>query len=132
MSRAEFDGERVQETIEAAKAAGMEMGEQEARELADGDYPKTTEQVMAELNRRGLAATDWRMQRMVKDPDLRPREVGGTFCWSKEDVDRVAETMASYGMLTMAALYRRELGVTWAQEADMRRRAKAEKEAAHA
>jgi len=28
---------------------------------------------MAEINRRGLAATDWRIQRLTRDPELRLR-----------------------------------------------------------
>ena len=132
MSRAEYDELRTRENVEGARAVGMRMSEQEARYLADADYPKTTEQVIAELNRRGLAATDWRMQRMTRFPDLRPREVGGTFFWSKKAVDRVSEQMEELGMLTVSARYRKELGVTWAQEQEMRCRVKAEKEAANA
>lgn len=131
MTRKEYDDERAQENREGARAVGMRMSEQEARYLADADYPKTTEQVMAELNRRGLAATDWRIQRLTRFPDLRPREVGGVFAWSKRDVDRMAERMEELGMLTISALYRKELGVTWAQEQEMRRRVQAEKEAAN-
>jgi len=132
MSRAEYDELRTRENVEGAQAVGMRMSEQEARYMADADYPKTTEQVIAELNRRGLAATDWRLQRLTRFPDLRPREIGGTFMWTKEAVDRVAEQMLDLGMLTVSARYRKELGVTWAQERDMRRRAIAEKEAVNA
>ena len=132
MTRREYDELRARENIEAARAVGMRMSEQEARYLADADYPKTTEQVMAELNRRGLAATDWRLQRLTRFPELRPREVGGTFAWSKQAVDRVADKMEEFGMLTVSAHYRKELGVTWAQEQELRRQAKETKEAAHA
>jgi hypothetical protein len=44
-------------------------------------------------------------------------------------VDRVADYMASMNELTTSALYRKELGLTWTEEQDIRRRVKAEKAA---
>jgi hypothetical protein len=125
MSRAEYDEHRVRTHMQAG------MGEDEARKHHEASYPRSTDMVIFELQARGLAATDWRMQRMVRDPNLRPREVSGTFCWTKKDVDRVAGRMLELGMLAISAMYRQELGITWTQEQELRR-AKAEKEAGNA
>ena len=60
MSRAEYDEHRVRMNM----AAGM--GGDEARTRHEASYPLSTQAVMFELQKRGLDATDWRIQRLTR------------------------------------------------------------------
>jgi hypothetical protein len=125
MTRAEYDGERMRVLM-----AGLSMGEDEARKQLEREYPKCTDAAIAELQRRGLSATEWRVHRhCTLRPKLAPPVVGGSRAWGKQHIDDFAEILESHGCLMPSAIYRAELGVSWSEEQAIRRRIKAEKEA---
>jgi|GEM_PF-5988617 len=130
MTRREFDEERMRVLTAAGQAANPE----EARRLVEMSYPKSTSAAIDELRFRGLDATEWRVLDYCEtNPGLAPPIVGGSRVWGKQHIDELAEVLESHGKLLPSAIYRKELGISWAQEQEIRRRLEAErKEAAHA
>jgi hypothetical protein len=109
------------------------MTEAEARASHELRYPKGTVHAILELERRGLRSSEWRVLAFVDaHPDQAPLVVGGSRAWTKENVDAFARYLEERGDLAPAAAYRKELGLSWQQEQELKRLVKAEKEASHA
>jgi len=115
LSRMEFDRLRVQELLDA----GTAEDEAEAERLVEADYPKCTRQAIEELRFRGLDARPWRIECCCQDKTLSPPMVGGSRCWAKGHIDRLAEVLEAEGHLTIPALYRKELALDGTVEDEM-------------
>ncbi len=127
LNREQYDGERVRVLM-----AGAGLDETEARKHLEREYPKASNEVVAELNFRGFAATDWKTEMFCQhNRQLAPRVVGGSRAWGKVHIDDFAAWLEARFDFTVAALYRQELGISWAEERAIIRRMEAEKEASH-
>jgi hypothetical protein len=102
----------------------------EARQMQDCNYPKSTKAVIDELRFRGLNASEWRLHQLCQNPVFRPEEVAGTFIWSQEAIDRVADEMERCDWLTAAAQRRKELGISYEEEQRIVEQVIAEREVA--
>ncbi len=129
MTRREYDEERLRVLRE-----GLGLDEAEARRRLEKEYPKATAAAIQELQFRGLDCSEWKALDYCRTrPELAPPVVGGSRVWGKQHIDDFAEVLESHGKLLPSAIYRAELGISWAQEQEIRRRLEAErKEAAHA
>ncbi len=127
LNREQYDGERLRVLM-----AGAGLDEAEARKHLEREYPKASNEVVAELNFRGFAATEWKTEMFCQNNRrLAPRVVGGSRAWGKVHIDDFAAWLEARADFTVAALYRRELGISWAEERAIIRRMEAEKEARH-
>lgn len=132
ISRQEYDEWKIAELQDDARAVEAHRTELGARELHEGSYPKSTSDAMEELNERGFAATDWRIERLCRFPELAPQTVGGTRLWSKVAIDNVAAAMERNGQFTASARWRKDHGLTWRDEqAMLRRHQESKREVAH-
>ena len=108
LSREEFDRFRVQHFLDE----GTAQDEADGQRLVDGEYPKSTRQAILELRLRGLDATPWRIECCCRHKELAPPTVGGSRCWAKGHIDRLADVLEDEGHLTIAALVRQERDVS--------------------
>ena len=127
LNREQYDAERIRVIMR-----GNDLDEVEARKYLEREYPKASDEVVVELNFRGFAATEWKTEMFCRhNRQLAPRVVGGSRAWGKVHIDDFAAWLESHNDFTVAALYRQELGITWAEERAIIRRMEAEKEASH-
>lgn len=127
MTRQEYDGERVRVLM-----AGLDLNEADARKRLEREYPKSTDAVIDELRFRGLDATEWRVTSHCRLwPDLAPPIVGGSRAWGRQHIEDFAEDLEAGGVLMPSAIYRSELGISWAEEQAIRARLQAEREVNH-
>ena len=127
LNREQYDGERLRVLM-----AGAGLDEAEARKQLEREYPKASNEVVAELNFRGFAATEWKTEMFCQNNRrLAPRVVGGSRAWGKVHIDDFAAWLEARADFPVAALYRQELGISWAEERAIIRRMEAEKEANH-
>ena len=127
LNRDQYDAERMRLIM-----GGTGLEETEARKHLEREYPKASNEVVAELNFRGFAATEWKTEMFCQhNRQLAPRVVGGSRAWGKVHIDDFAAWLEARADFTVAAMYRQELGITWAEERAIIRRMEAEKEASH-
>jgi hypothetical protein len=132
ISREEYDLHRIRILMSAGRVAG-DASEETARRHVENEYPMSTDNAISELRFRGLDATDWRIEKYCRDSQYAPPMVGGVRFWTREAIDRMAEAMERYGELTPSALYRKEKGLSWAEETEMlHRHNEAKREVNHA
>lgn len=95
-------------------------------------YPKDTSEAVAEMRERGCVASQWRIQQL--SDWLRLRQLGGTFCWYPDDIDKACQHLEEVrGGLTHEAAFARSRGLTLVQlrELEQKTLAAAQKAVAH-
>jgi hypothetical protein len=113
---------------------GLGLDEAEARRRLEREYPKATSAAIQKLRFRGLDCSEWKaMDYCERRPELSPPIVGDSRVWGKQHIDDFAEVLKSHGKLLPSAIYRAELGISWAQEQEIHHWLETErKEAVHA
>ena len=118
LDREQYDGVRLQALMNGGGLAAPEARKHLARE-----YPKSTAEVVQELNYRGFDASEWKTEMFCRhNKSLAPRVVGGSRAWDKVHIDDFAEWLRSHGDFTVAALYRQEVGISWFEEREILRK----------
>lgn len=74
------------------------------------EYPKSTSDTVYELRSRGIAATEYGLTKYSRSNPV--RIVGGSLCWTQQDIDDAAMYLAGEGMYTKESRAACRLGRT--------------------
>jgi len=119
MTREEYENHVRQQMADCGRSVD------EIERLLDRAYPKGTVAVRDELRFRSYNATQSRTDRYQKAVGL--RMIGNAYAWDRSDVDAFADYLDSINALTSTAAYRRERGLTYAEQQEIEGRLAAER-----